>query len=262
MRVSVVRKIGLGFASLIGGMAVSSLVVYQEEISIRVIEERITGLHYRSMFTEKDLVADLNLAQKRAVEVILAAAAQVGGKSGRGPLEDAWHRVEKELGILKENAPHWNLQTNRERLASVQATADELRQAHESAITAAEVGQPDSISTAAKLFSASATSKNQSIRKTLQEMIDSQQQLLADDEAELDREGSAMVRAIFLALLAAVTIGIAIALYVGRKVSGGTRTVLDRAQAIARGDLTGSRVAVESEDELGDIAAAISQMET
>ncbi len=93
-------------------------------------------------------------------------------------------------------------------------------------------------------------------------MIDSQQQLLADDEAELDREGSALVRAIFLALLVAVAIGTAIARYVGRKVSGGTRTVLDRAQAIARGDLTGSRVDIESEDELGDIAAAIGEMET
>ena len=262
MRVSVASKIGLGFASLITVMAVSSLVVYQKVISIRVIEERITGLRYRSMFAEKDLGADLNLAQKRAIEAVLAAAAQGGGKSDRGQLEDAWHRVEKDFGILKEIAPHWNLQANRDRLASVQVTADELRQAHESAIAAAGGGQSASISTARKLFTAAATPRNKSIRKTLQDMVDSQQQLLADDEAQLDREGSALVRAIFLALLAAVAIGTAIAMYVGRKVSGGTRAVLDRAQAIARGDLTGSRVDIDSEDELGDIAAAIGQMET
>jgi hypothetical protein len=43
MRVSVVSKIGLGFASLVAVMTVSSLVVYQKVISIRVIEEQITG---------------------------------------------------------------------------------------------------------------------------------------------------------------------------------------------------------------------------
>ena len=77
-----------------------------------------------------------------------------------------------------------------------------------------------------------------------------------------DREGTVLVRTIFLALLAALAIGTTIVVYVGRKVSSGTRAVLDRAQAIARGDLTASRVDIESEDELGDIAGAISQMET
>jgi CHASE3 domain sensor protein len=43
MRVSVASKIGLGFASLVAVMTVSSLVVYQKVISIRVIEEQITG---------------------------------------------------------------------------------------------------------------------------------------------------------------------------------------------------------------------------
>jgi methyl-accepting chemotaxis protein len=262
MRVSVASKIGLGFASLVAVMTVSSLVVYQKVISIRVIEERITGLRYRSMFAEKDLGADLNLAQKRAIEAVLAVAAQAGEKPDKGQLEDAWQRVNKDLAILKEIAPRWNLQANRDRLASIQATADELRQAHESAIAAAEGGQPDSISTAAKLFSATATARNQSIRRALQEMVDSQQQLLADDRAELDREGTVLVRTIFIALLAALAIGTTIAVYVGRKVSGGTRAVLDRAQAIAWGDLTGSRVDIKSEDELGDIAAAIGQMET
>ena len=43
MRVSAASKIGLGFASLVAVMTVSSLVVYQKVISIRVIEEQTTG---------------------------------------------------------------------------------------------------------------------------------------------------------------------------------------------------------------------------
>jgi hypothetical protein len=48
MRVSVARKVGLGFASLVGVMTVYSLVVYQKVISIRMIEERIIGLRWLS----------------------------------------------------------------------------------------------------------------------------------------------------------------------------------------------------------------------
>jgi len=43
MRVSVASKIGLGFASLVAVMTVSSQVAYQKVISIRVTEEQITG---------------------------------------------------------------------------------------------------------------------------------------------------------------------------------------------------------------------------
>jgi CHASE3 domain sensor protein len=43
MRVSVASKIGLGFAPLVAVMTVSSLAVYQQAISIRVIEEQIPG---------------------------------------------------------------------------------------------------------------------------------------------------------------------------------------------------------------------------
>jgi hypothetical protein len=50
MRVSVASKIGLGFASLLAVMTPSSLVVYQKEISIRVVEEQVTGFRYQVCF--------------------------------------------------------------------------------------------------------------------------------------------------------------------------------------------------------------------
>jgi hypothetical protein len=65
MRVSVASKIGLGFASLVAVMTVSSQVAYQKVISIRVTEEQITGFRYQSMFTEKDLGANPNLLSRR-----------------------------------------------------------------------------------------------------------------------------------------------------------------------------------------------------
>ena len=50
MRVSVASKIGLGFASLVAVMTVSSLAVYQKVISIRVIEEQVTGFRHHVFF--------------------------------------------------------------------------------------------------------------------------------------------------------------------------------------------------------------------
>jgi hypothetical protein len=41
-------------------------------------------IRYQSVFTEKDLGTDLNLAQKRAIETVLAAAAQAGRKPDTG----------------------------------------------------------------------------------------------------------------------------------------------------------------------------------
>jgi len=53
VRVLVASKIALEFASLAAVRTVSSLVVYQKVIFVKVIEERITGLLYRSMFIER-----------------------------------------------------------------------------------------------------------------------------------------------------------------------------------------------------------------
>ena len=60
--------------------------------------------------------------------------------------------------------------------------------------------------------------------------------------------------------LAALGIGLFVAILLSRSIAGATRSVLVQADAIAAGDLTHDDLKVRSKDELGDLTAAINKM--
>jgi methyl-accepting chemotaxis protein len=65
-----------------------------------------------------------------------------------------------------------------------------------------------------------------------------------------------------IAVLVGLAIGISVAIFLSRRIVGATSAVLDKAEAIAAGDLTGEQVLVNSDDELGDLATAMNKMQS
>ncbi|MGA9554182.1 MAG: methyl-accepting chemotaxis protein, partial [Candidatus Sulfotelmatobacter sp.] len=70
----------------------------------------------------------------------------------------------------------------------------------------------------------------------------------------------ALILMMALTTLAALGMGSFVAVFLSRSVSVATQAVLAQAKAIAAGDLTGEELVVESQDELGELTAAINQM--
>ncbi|MNX68806.1 putative methyl-accepting chemotaxis protein YoaH [compost metagenome] len=95
-----------------------------------------------------------------------------------------------------------------------------------------------------------------------QEMTElaNQKEAIAKDASETGHQGYEQARVLVLSLLlAAIALGVGIALYLARGISQGLRTVATAAEGIAKGELD-QVVEVKSQDELGDMAQSFRQM--
>ncbi|NOY65997.1 MAG: methyl-accepting chemotaxis protein [Gammaproteobacteria bacterium] len=107
-----------------------------------------------------------------------------------------------------------------------------------------------------------AAPKAAGIMEILKKMRVSQDKLALIDENILESESSSMKTIMVVGSLIALVIGIFIATFISRMISVPLRAMVDRAKAIANGDLTGSPLISKGNDELAELTNAINDMNT
>jgi len=92
-------------------------------------------------------------------------------------------------------------------------------------------------------------------------LVDSLKKKSAADQARLIDSAASTRRIIMVWAFIALVGSLLIARYLTGWITVGIQGALDRAEAIARGDLTGKELTVSSKDELGDLATAFNTMQ-
>ena len=88
----------------------------------------------------------------------------------------------------------------------------------------------------------------------------SQERLATQDEERLENSTSTMEMSMLAGTLVSLMLGIFIAVTISRMITVPLSRVVERTKLIARGDLTGSPLNSEGEDELAELSGAINQM--
>jgi methyl-accepting chemotaxis protein len=104
---------------------------------------------------------------------------------------------------------------------------------------------------------------SEALNKPLGEMADSFETVLKQSREDFRVGARSLKLTLVVTSFAALGIGICVAVFMGRGVSRATQAtqaVLVQAEAIAAGDLTRDDLSVRSQDELGDLTAAINKM--
>jgi len=261
MRMTVGRKLGLAFGTIFLLTATLSLFVHFKLDAIQETANRIVTQRTPAAFLCSHLEGFLTLTQKRAVEAILAGLTPGQREKTKQLLEDSWRSVDKDLSDLGEFARRWTVSEDQERFTKLKNEIPKLHEYQLAAIRIAHSDQKDAVTAAGKAFSETGTPQSQKIRKMLAELSDRQFSLLEADQAKLVSEGRSLNILVFVATFIVLIIGFSVAMSTGRKISFAVEATLDRAKAIAQGDLTGAEIAIVSRDELGDLATAINEMQ-
>jgi methyl-accepting chemotaxis protein len=96
--------------------------------------------------------------------------------------------------------------------------------------------------------------------KTLGELSESVENLLHDSETTLDSANLSMMWTMGVTTIIGLAAGIFVAVFLSRRISAATNSVLVKAEAIAAGDLTREDVTLLSDDEIGDLTKAMNKM--
>src|SRR5271166_3295833 len=260
MKVTLGKKLGLGFGVILALMVVSAVLNYVKSAEIKQTQDAILNVRMPTLDTARKLQMDLNQTASKTRQAMLAGAEAKRRTDAQNLLDNAWSAIEKDIARMDELEPGWTLQVNRDRLAEMKRQLPLLHEFESRAIEQAAGGERDAISKAGNDFSDKAIPVNDAIKASLGDMTEAFAKLLKENQEALNAENRALILTSALTTLAALGIGIFVAIFLSRSISNATQSVLTQAEAIAAGDLTRDDLKVQSRDELGDLTTAINQM--
>ena len=260
MKLTLGRKLGLGFGVVLAFMVFSSTIRYVKFRSIQRIEDAAFEVRVPSMKVAIRLQRDLNQTQVEGRQAILAGSQPARLQEAKKLFDGTWRDVEKDMAEIDRLAPGWTRQEDQDRLAQIKTQLPLLRAVQESAIKNAASGKKDALAKAGNESADMATPINIAMKKSLGSMADSFDGLVDESKENLNVDNQSLNRMLIAIAFAALGIGIAVGISLSRNISRATRSVLVQAEAIAAGDLTGEDLAIRSQDELGDLTMAINKM--
>jgi methyl-accepting chemotaxis protein len=260
MKLTLGKKIGLGFGVILAFTTLTGLLTYTRSSAVKDRQDLTMDVRLPSITAVKDLLRELNQTQSKGRQTILA-----GGDSGRKEtakklFDSAWENVGQTVAQLDELAPKWTGQQNRDRWAEIKKQLPPLREIQESAMGLATGSDHDAVTKSGNQFADNVTQAAEAIKKTAGDMADSFKTLLNSNRDAMDSDMRSLVWTLAIMNLLALAVGIFVALSLSRNVAGATQAVLEQAEAIAAGDLTRDDLKVRSQDELGDLTMAINKM--
>ncbi len=260
MKLTLGNKLGLGFSVILALMVLSAVMTYWKVTDIKQSQDNVFSLSFPSLETTGRLQRDLNQVGSKGRQAILAGAEPGQRGAAKKLSDDAWSEVDKDVARMDLLAPHWALPEDRDRLAEIKKAIPSFRDAQDTAITHASSGERDAVVRAGDRHSETAIPINNAIKKSLEDMANTFDKQLQQDREELNSATRSLTWILMLTTLAAVGVGIFVAIFLSHGISSATQSVLSQAEAIAAGDLTHDDLKVRSRDELGDLTTAINKM--
>jgi methyl-accepting chemotaxis protein len=260
MKLTLGKKLGGGFACVLGLMLLSAVLTYIKAGAIRETEELTTALRVPQIRACTELQRDLNQTQNKGRQIILAGSQADRHEAAKKSFDQAWEDVGKDVAKLSELEARFTLQANRDRLDHVKSGLPALREAQDAAVKRAAAGDRDAIAMAGDQYTDLATPATEALKKPLGELAESADSLLQENNEKIKAQTRSMNLTLFGATLFAIALGAFVAIFLSRSIAGATQSVLVQAEAIAAGDLTRDDLRIRSHDELGDLTAAINKM--
>ncbi len=260
MKFTLGKKLGLGFGVVLALMVLSTVLTYSKASAVKETQENTMSVRVPTIYALTSLQRELNQTQSKGRQEVLAGSQLDRREAAKKLFDSAWDAIANDVAKLDELSARWSLQANRDRLAETKRQLPILRDAQETAIKNATSGERDVIAKAGNEFADRATPAAEAIKNALDEVQASNSKLLREETERMNAQNHSMNLTMGAAALAALGIGIFVAIFLSRSITGATHSVLVQAEAIAAGDLTRDELKILSHDELGDLTTAINKM--
>jgi methyl-accepting chemotaxis protein len=262
MKLTIGKKVGFLLGFLLALMMVDNLLVYLKATNIKEEQKLITSLNMPTIIATKEMQRELSQMTSKGRQAILASGNKEDFEKAKGLFETQRELANADAARLDELAPRFVLQANRDRLKKVEGALGGLYQGEEAAMTAAITEREDGLAKAGVLIAQNGTVPNEQIKKELEAMAASMQDYVNLREGVIDADFRTMIWVLFGVTLLSATLAIVIGTLLGRSISSSTGAALERASAIADGDLSGADVPVTTNDEMKDLTLAINKMQS
>ncbi|MGB8582538.1 MAG: methyl-accepting chemotaxis protein [Candidatus Sulfotelmatobacter sp.] len=260
MKLTLGRKLGLGFGVVLSLMAMSTLFSYMRLRQLENVQSALLRTRIPSLDGVRQLQRDLFQSGSKTRQAILAGSDTARREDGIRRFDAIWRNVDDDLARLADLSAHWIRQENVDRLATVKQQVPQLHDVQRHTIDTASSGGAEGVVRGGNEYADKATPFNDAIVKDLGDLAASIEELVQHDNETLQSADHALLWTMLTATLTAIVAGTFFALLLTHRITRALKFALLHAESIANGDLTRDDLAVRSQDELGDLAMAINKM--
>jgi methyl-accepting chemotaxis protein len=257
MKLTLGKKLGSGFATVLVLMIFSAGLSYAKAWHIREIEERNLKVRIPLIQHIGRLTDQLDYAGNKTRHTILAATER--REAAQKDFDCAWQSIDEEISKLDELTPSMAPE-NRATFAEVNQNLPTLHAAMQHTISVSQSGARDAVIESGNLYADKVTPVVNANTKVLTELSDGVNAALVEHEKDLASAHESLNLTMGITTLLGLIIGCTVVFWISRAISSSTALVLTRAEAISGGDLSGEDLPITSSDELGDLARAINGM--
>jgi methyl-accepting chemotaxis protein len=260
MRLTLGRKLGLSFGVILMLMFTSSAMTYVKVKDSQSKEEFLINVRVPTVINCRKAQSNINYAASKSRHFILAGTAPARREVALKAFNGGWENIAKDIAALTEVSPRWSLQENRDRLARLKEALPKAREAQEGAMNLAASGVADAVVKGGNEYADVATPAVDASTKSLGGLADSFEKLIQESESGLNAANRSMIWTMGITTIIALAVGIFVAIFLSRRISEATNSVLVKADAIAAGDLTLDDLKLLGDDEIGDLTKAMNKM--
>jgi methyl-accepting chemotaxis protein len=262
MRLTLGKKLALGFGAIFVLMVISAIASIVKIREMRALQEYLVDNRMPTLDAGRCLQRDILQSGNKARQAILAGNQNERRQDGVDRFQKTWESVDKDVATLTELAPRFTLQQNRERVASIKEGLPHFRELQQKAVDIAASHTNGAVENAGNNYADTATPVGDAISKTVGDLVGSVEELTQKVKNDLAAAGETLIWMLSISTLCSLFIGIGVAVFLSRRISSTTQSILEQTQAIAGGDLTRADLEIQSNDELGDLTAAINEMQS
>ncbi len=262
MKLSIGRKLGIGFTAISLLTVCSSLITYMKISTMHRLDQSMVTLRIPAMENSREFIAHLNQVSSKAREFILIGDNPDLSARSKNDCEAEIKKLDANVQKLKELSPRFVLQANRDRVNMIADRTAEYHNVISEVFRIRKPNNPASETAAARYMSEVVTPYNAKTKAVLLELDDSLQHLIEVEADNMEAAASTAVLTLTFATLLVAVLGFSLAFFLSRSISAPMNSAVAHLEEIAHGNLTASVSAkfMERTDEFGALARAMETM--
>jgi methyl-accepting chemotaxis protein len=177
-------------------------------------------------------------------------------------LQDTWNRLNKDIAEIDKFAQSFHTEEDLGRVKLLHEKLAAFHEVQQQALNLIDSQGTGNTERVLAILKGPATALGADITNLGRDVCKSAENAMKTAVEEMNTARVATESALLISSLIAVLTGTALGLAVSRKLSRALVAVAARAKAIAAGDLSGGEIAVLTRDEMGDLTAAVNEMQS
>jgi len=260
-RFTIARKLAAGFGVLIALMLFSAAFAYTKMVKGAGLQDRIREFRYPATVDAARIQTEIGDAAGALRAFVLFGSDPKDAEHFKSARSEAWHSADAATGDLMKITKTFGAPAESEEASSI-ASMLHAHQQLQDKIEQLAIGQGnDAMGRAYDMLKTDESAQQSELMGRLQKLVNDQQEKTNQEIQALADASHAATLSLWTTTFLGILAGCVIAYVLSRRISLSLGALLERARAISSGDLSGRELINATNDEIGDLMAAMNEMQ-